>query len=121
MRLLDAPPADGNGNDTKPTPPAPVPPGSAKIVAKTPIKTPNEIRMEKELAAMRDEVDGLKGWQGEVNSALEGLNVGALSAPVPVKRGTVKPAPAGADPLPKPARGFMDTINEDLWGTPNQV
>lgn len=119
--LLDAAPADGNGGNTQPAN-QPAAPASPKIVKNTPVKSPNEIRLEKEVAGLRDEVDGLKGWQNEVNSALEGLQVGAppKPAPVKVKPGTVPAPTPSPTPQPEAPNGFFAQVDRDIWGAPKQ-
>jgi hypothetical protein len=87
--------------DPTPSGDPPPPKGTPKIVAKTQLKTPNEIRLEKELAAVRDELDGLKGWKSEVDAALEGFDV-------KLKTGTVQPPAAG--------KSFLADLDEKLWG-----
>jgi hypothetical protein len=90
--------------DPTPSGDPPPPKGTPKIVGKTPLKTPNEIRLEKELAAVRDELDGLKGWKSEVDATLEGLQIGAPGN-VQVKPGSV---PTG--------KSFLADLDEKLWG-----
>lgn len=105
-----ADPGDPGKTDPKPDPktaPAPdkkpdpdQPPGSPVVVKKSPIKTPAEIRLEKEVAYLRDELDGFKTWREDVNRSLEGLS------------DLDKPAPKKND-----APNFFDTLEQDIWGS----
>jgi hypothetical protein len=107
--LLDADPASAPTGGGQP----PAPPATPKAVAKTPIKTPNEIRMEKVIAGLEDKVGSLEESLRSVNSVLEGLNIGAAPAPVKVKPGKV----AGPDPsLQPPTPAADETLDDFIWG-----
>lgn len=112
--LFMADPADGNAPDTKPA--APAAPASPAAVKGTPIKHPAVIALEKRNAALEDEIADLKSWKEEVNSTLEGLNIGGppKSAPVKVKPGTVPAAPA--TPATPASKSFGQQLDEDIWG-----
>ena len=116
MKLLLAP--DPVDPASPPAPQPPAAPATPKVVAKTPIKTPNEIRLEKEVAGLRDEVDGLKGWKDEVNASLESLNVGAPPKPAPVKvKPVIVPTPTPIPtPTPQPP-SFLEQVDADIWGS----
>lgn len=100
-------------DDKKPTdapkPDPAQPPKTPGEVKRTPIKHPQIIAMEKRISEQQDEIDGLKGWQDEVNGVLEGLEVGAPKGPkkIPVTDPT-KPT----DPPPK--KGILNEIGEDI-------
>lgn len=98
--------------NTEGTPPAGrQAPQSVETVKKPqpPSKPPALVAVEKKVAALEDDLSGFKGWQAEVNSLLEGLGVGG---PVPIRKGKSNAASA----TPAPARGFIDDVNETLFG-----
>lgn len=118
MRLLLAPdPVDPATPPAPGTPPAA--PASPATVNRNPIKHPAVIALEKRNAALEDEIADLKSWKDEVNTTLEGLNIGGppKAAPVKVKPGTV-PAipPPNTPPTPTP-KSFGQIVDEDIWGT----
>jgi hypothetical protein len=106
MKTILLAPDPIEGGDNKPADkPAdkPAAPATPAEVKKTPLKTPNEIRLEKEVATLRDELDGFKGWRDEVNASLETLQIGKPSS-VPVNKSTTPPA------------SLSETIERDIWG-----
>jgi hypothetical protein len=111
--LLDADPAAAGGGGGQP----PAPPSTPKQVAKTPIKTPNEIRLEKVVAGLEDKVGTLEEGLRSVNTFLEELNIGGASTPTPVKVKAGKVAPS-ADPVQQtpstPASD--DSLDAFIWG-----
>ena len=73
--LLSPDPQDGGS-------PTADPPPSVKIVKKTQgIKSPREIQLEKKLSELEDKVDGLFGWQQEVNTLMADSGLGGKVAP----------------------------------------
>lgn len=119
-RLLLAPdPAEGNGGTPDPTPapkpgtPPPPTPNTPKLVAKTPLKTPREIALEKDVSKLQDEITGLRETVDEINNFLGELNLGRAS--VPIKAGNV-PSTGGKPTAQPTTGGFFDTINQDIWG-----
>jgi len=109
--LLDADPAPNGGGGQPPAPPA-----TPKQVSKTPIKTPNEIRLEKVVAGLEDKVGTLEETINSINSTLETLNVGGPTpSPVKVKAGKVAPS---ADPVPPTPQtpASDDTLDAFIWG-----
>lgn len=82
-----SPPAAKPEVTPKPETPDPeaAPPPSPAAVKKTPLKTPREIELEKKLSVVEDKLTTLEGWQKEVNSWMEGLDLNAGKAvPVPI-------------------------------------
>jgi len=113
MRLLLAPDPEtppGELPEVKPPAPAPgAPAPTPPLVKKTPLKTPNEIRLEKEVSILQDKVSSLDETIAGINSALEGLQIGGpAGSPVVVKAGAVPPAKNG--------KGFFSELESDIWG-----
>lgn len=108
MRLFSplraADPADPTGGKPEETPASP------KVVAKTPIKTPREISLEKELAKVQDDLAGLKTWQSEVNAFMGEAFPQGKPVKVPVKKADPA-APTAAPATPAaPKRHALDAF-----------
>ena len=102
--LRAADPADPTGGGkTEETPTTP------KVVAKTPIKTPREISLEKELAKVQDDLAGLKTWQSEVNAFMGEAFPQGKPVKVPVKKADPAPTSAPATPA-APKRHALDAF-----------
>lgn len=120
LRNADPNTPGGGGGSTPPAPgQPPAPPATPKAVAKTPIKTPNEIRLEKVVAGLEDKVSSLEESITSINSLFEELKIGASpnAAPVPVKPGKVTTPTPTPTPTPKTG-GIFETIDKDIWGNP---
>lgn len=59
--------------------------------------------LERKLSTLEDRVDGLTGWQGEVNRLMADLGLGAAK----------KPAAQGPA-APSATKGFFDDLAESL-------
>lgn len=85
------------------------PPVTPKPVAKTPLKTPREIELEKQNARLEKRLDDLDAEVTGVKDFLQGLEIGG---PKPVE---IKPGKVAGEPPPA-RRGFFEDINRDLYG-----
>ena len=54
---------------------APEPPLASAIVAKTPLPSPKEQKLEKAVSILQDELKALRGWREDVNSLLASAGV----------------------------------------------
>jgi len=93
-----------------PPPKSGEPPASPGAVKKTPLKTPREIQLEKDVAKLQDRQDTLEAEIGGVKDFLEGLEIGGPK-PVEIKPGKIVPAKT----LPA-TRGFFNEVERDIWG-----
>lgn len=87
-------------------------PATPKVVAKTPIKTPREISLEKELAKVQDDLAGLKTWQGEVNAFMGETFPQGKPVKVPVKQAK----PGELAPAATPAAAPRHEVDAFLFG-----
>lgn len=101
LRLAADPADPAGGNPAEP-------PASPKVVAKTPIKTPRELSLEKELAKVQDDVAALRDWQKEVNGFMGDAFPQGKPVKVPIKKADPALPPTPATPA-KP-RHELDTL-----------
>lgn len=64
-------------------------------------RSPREIALEKTVSRLEDEVEGLKGWQGEVNQLMAGMGLGREKKPA-------------SEAAPEPKGGFLDDLAREL-------
>jgi hypothetical protein len=95
---LAADPADPTGGKPDETPASP------KVVAKTAIKTPRELSLEKELAKMQDDVASLRDWQKEVNGFLGDSFPQGKPVPVKIKQVATPAIASPSTPAAAPAK-----------------
>jgi hypothetical protein len=80
------------------------------VVKKTAIKTPKEIELEKKVSRLEDDIDGLKGWQAEMNSFLADL----WPKDRPAAGSGKAPDPPAVPTVPTPKEGFWNELNRSL-------
>lgn len=107
--LPQDPPADKKPAEKPKEADKPAPPPTVADVKKTPLKHPSVIALEKKVSELEDKTDTLESALGEVNTFLEGLQIGGPS-PVPINQ---KGKGKGAAPA---TGGAMDEIDRLIWG-----
>jgi len=100
----------------------PKPPKSPAIVAKTAVKTPRELSLEKEVKALQgtisrteDRLDGLENTVSGLDKWLQEIFPGGKKpAPTPPQPNTPSKTPAIGPPAR--GKGILETVANDIWG-----